>query len=63
VTVKVVDVRVAQLIVSLNVALSTWLRGTPLALFRGIVEVTAGVGVIVVKVHTYLAGSSWPCGS
>jgi hypothetical protein len=52
VTVKVVDVSVAQLIVSLKVALSTWLTGTPVAPFTGTVDTTKGGGVIVVKVHT-----------
>jgi len=54
VTVKVVagDASVAQLIVSLKVALSTWLIGTPVAPFTGIVTITAGVGEIVEKVHT-----------
>jgi hypothetical protein len=50
--VNVVDVSVVHFIASLKVALSTWLRGTPVAPFTGIVEITAGVGEIVVKVHT-----------
>jgi len=54
VSVKLVagDASVAHFIASLNVALSTWLRGTPVAPFTGIVDITAGVGDIVVKVHT-----------
>jgi hypothetical protein len=54
VRVKVVagDARVAHFIASLNVALSTWPRGTPVAPFTGIVDTTAGVGVIVVNVQT-----------
>jgi uncharacterized protein (DUF58 family) len=54
VTVKAVagDASVAHFIASLKVALSTWLRGTPVAPLTGIVDITAGVGEIVVKVHT-----------
>jgi hypothetical protein len=57
------DASVAHFIVSSKVALRTWSRGTPVAPLTGIVDITAGVGEIVVKVHTWLAGSSWPCGS
>jgi hypothetical protein len=54
VTVNVVagDASVVQFIVSLKVTLSAWLTGTPVAVFTGTVDVTAGVGAIVVKVHT-----------
>ena len=56
VTVKVVagDVRVAQFIASLKVALSTWAMGTPVAPFTGIVEITivGRRGDRVVKLHT-----------
>ena len=60
VSVKVVagDASVAHFIASSKVALRIWLRGTPVAPLTGIVETTAGVGEAVVKVHTYLAGSS-----
>jgi hypothetical protein len=53
VTLKVVAgvASVAQVIASLKVALSTWLIGTPVAVFTGTVAVTVGGGVIVVKVH------------
>ena len=62
VTVKVVagDASVAQVIASLKVALNTWLTRTPVAAFTGVVETTAGGGVIVVKVHTVLAASGVP---
>jgi hypothetical protein len=52
-SVKVVagDVSVEQSIASLKVAVSTWLMGTPMALFTG-TTVTVGGGVIVVNVHT-----------
>jgi hypothetical protein len=52
VTVKVVDVIVAHFTVALKVALSAWLRGTPVAPFTGIVDITAKPGEMVVKVHT-----------
>jgi hypothetical protein len=51
-TVKVAELIVALFIASLNVALSTWLMGTLLALFAGSVETTTGDGAMVVKVHT-----------
>ena len=62
VTVKVVagDASVAQVIVSLKVALNTWLTRTPVAAFTGVVETTAGGGVIVVKVHTVLPANGVP---
>jgi hypothetical protein len=41
-----------QLIASLNVALSTWLTDTPVAVSTGIVEITTGGGVIVVNFQT-----------
>jgi hypothetical protein len=63
VTVKVVDVRVAHFIVSLKVALITWATGTPVAPFTGTVEITAGIGVTVVKVHTVLLASPVPARS
>ena len=54
--VKVVsgEVRVAQFIASLKVALTAWLMATPVAAFAGMVETTVGVSgaVAVVKVHT-----------
>jgi hypothetical protein len=51
--VKVVagDASVVQFIASLKVALSTWLTGTPVAVFTGTVAITAGGGVMVVNVH------------
>jgi hypothetical protein len=54
VTLKVVagDARVEQSIASLKVAVSVWPIGTPVAVFTGTTAVTAGGGVIVVKVHT-----------
>jgi hypothetical protein len=54
VSVKVVagDASVAHFIVSLKVALRTWVRGTPVAPLTGIVDTTAGVGEIVVNVQT-----------
>jgi hypothetical protein len=60
--VKVVagEASVEQVIASLNVALSTWLTSTPVAVFAGIVEITAGGGVIVVNVHTVAATSGVP---
>jgi hypothetical protein len=45
------DASVAQFIASLKFALITWVMGTPVAPFAGTVAVTAGGGVIVVKVH------------
>jgi hypothetical protein len=59
-TVKVAASSVAGLIASLKVALSTWAIGTFAAAFAGTTAVTVGGGVIVVKVHTYLAGSGVP---
>jgi hypothetical protein len=50
--VKVVALIVAELIASLKVALNTWPMGTFVAPLTGIVDTTAGAGVIVVKVHT-----------
>ena len=41
-----------QFIASLKVALSTWLIGTPVAVFTGTVAITAGGGVIVVNFQT-----------
>ncbi len=54
VTINVVpgDARVEQFIASLNVALSTWPMGTPVAEFSGMVVMTNGGGVTVVNVHT-----------
>jgi hypothetical protein len=54
VTVKVVagDASVEHFIASLNLAVSTCVRLTPVAVFLGTVNTTAGGGVIVVKVHT-----------
>jgi hypothetical protein len=52
VKVKVVVVSVEHFIASLKVALSTWLMGTAVAPFTGIVDMTVGVGEAVVKVHT-----------
>jgi hypothetical protein len=51
--VKVVTVRVAQFMASLNVALTNWLRGTPVAPLAGTVEMTVGAvgAVTVVKVQ------------
>lgn len=46
------DASVEHFIISLNVALSTRLRGTPVAPLTGIVDITAGVGEIVVKGQT-----------
>jgi hypothetical protein len=43
---------VEQSIASLNLAVSTWVILTPVAVFRGVVDTTVGGGVIVVKVHT-----------
>jgi hypothetical protein len=63
VTVKVVGVSVAHFIASLKVALSTWLMGTPVAPFTGIVDITAGIGEIVVNVHTVLLASLVPARS
>ena len=53
-TVNVVagDASVEQSIASLKVAVSAWVMSTPVAVFTGTVAVTAGGGVIVVKVHT-----------
>jgi hypothetical protein len=58
--VKVVALIVAGFIPSLKVALRTWPMGTLMAPFAGTTAITAGGGVIVVKVHTYLAGSGVP---
>jgi hypothetical protein len=44
--------RVEQSIASLNLAVSSWPMGTPVAVLRGTVDVTKGGGVIVVKLHT-----------
>jgi hypothetical protein len=44
--------RVEQSIASLNLAVSNWPMGTPVAVFKGIVDTTVGGGVIVVKLHT-----------
>jgi hypothetical protein len=54
VTIKVPDgdASVAQFIASLNVALSAWLTGTPVAPFPGIVAITVGTSETVVKVQT-----------
>jgi hypothetical protein len=62
VTIKVLagDASVEQSIGSLKVALSTWPAGTPVAPFIGIVESTAGGGVIVVKVHAELTAKGVP---
>jgi hypothetical protein len=49
--VKVVALIVPAFIASLKVALSTWPMGTLIAPFAGIVDTTAGAGVIVVKDH------------
>jgi hypothetical protein len=49
--VKVVELSVAQFIASLKVAVSTWVTGTPMALFTG-TTVTVGGRTIVVKLHT-----------
>jgi hypothetical protein len=46
------DASVAQFIASLNVALSTWFVGTPVAAFAGTVAIVTGGGVTVVNVHT-----------
>jgi hypothetical protein len=46
------EASVAQLIASLNVALSTCVIGTPVAVFNGTVAITTGAGVIVVNVQT-----------
>jgi hypothetical protein len=51
-TVKVDALSVPELIASLKLALSAWLIGTPVAPFTGTVDVTTGVGVIVLKLHT-----------
>jgi hypothetical protein len=53
VTTKVVDEIVAQFMASLNVALSTWLTGTPVAAFVGTVAVivSGAGGAIVAKVQ------------
>jgi hypothetical protein len=54
VTVKLVAVIVAGFIATLNVALSAWLMGTPVAPLTGTVEITVGaVGAgTVLKVQT-----------
>jgi hypothetical protein len=52
VTVKVDVPIVVGFIASLKVAFSTWPTGTLVAPFPGTVAVTAGAGVIVVKVQT-----------
>jgi hypothetical protein len=52
VTVKAAAGNGRQLMGSLKTALSTWLTGTPVALFTGIVDNTTGIGVIVVNVQT-----------
>lgn len=46
------DASVEHFIASLNVALNTCPTGTPVAALVGTVEMIAGGGVIVVKVHT-----------
>jgi hypothetical protein len=55
---------VVSFIASLKVAEIAWLRGTPVARFAGIVEITVG-GVVagaapVVNVHTKLAAIAMP---
>ena len=62
--VKVVAVDRVRAIASLKVAVINWLRGTSVAPFRGIVEITVG-GVTsgaapVVNVHTKLAAMAVP---
>ena len=52
VTVNAVAGNAAQFMASLNVAVSAWLTGTPVAVFTGTVAVTASAGENVVKVHT-----------
>jgi hypothetical protein len=54
VSLKVAAVRVAQFIASLKVALTTWLRGTPVAPLTGTLEMTIGVvgTAAVVKLQT-----------
>jgi hypothetical protein len=52
VTVKVVALIEAEAIASLKVALSIWPTGTLVAPFTGVVAVTVGAGVMVVKLHT-----------
>jgi hypothetical protein len=54
------DASVEQSIASLKVAVSTWLMGTPVAVFTGTTAVTVGGGVIVVKVHTYPLSNEVP---
>jgi hypothetical protein len=51
-TVNAVAGNAGQFIGSLKVALSTWVTGTPVAVFTGTVDITASAGEIVVKVHT-----------
>jgi hypothetical protein len=64
VRVKVDVVTVVQSIASLKVALIIWLRGTSVAPFRGIVEITVGGAACgaapVVNVHTKLAAIAVP---
>jgi hypothetical protein len=50
--VKVDVLSVPEFIASLNVALNTWPIATPVAPFAGTTAVTAGVGDIVLKLHT-----------
>ena len=59
VSVKVVEERVAGFMNSLKVAVMAMLIGTPVALFRGTVEVTEGGGAVV-KLHTKMLASGAP---
>jgi hypothetical protein len=63
VTVKVAALIDAGAIASLNVALSTLPTATLAAPFVGLLAVTAGGGVIVVKLHTVLPFREVPPGS
>jgi hypothetical protein len=49
---NVVELIEAESIASLKVALSTWLMGTLVAPFAGVVVRTRGAGATVVKDHT-----------
>jgi hypothetical protein len=51
-TVNAVAGNAAQFIGSLKVALSTWVTGTPVAVFTGTVDITASGGEAVVNVQT-----------